>query len=74
MGRRPWPCSTCWSRRSRSSEVTRWCEECGGEVVEDASPGVYLHASPESPDGIDHDLDGDHVARPERQGDEAEGQ
>jgi hypothetical protein len=54
--------------------VTRWCEECGGEVVEDASPGVYLHASPESPDGIDHDLDGDHVARPERQGDEAEGQ
>lgn len=39
------------------------CEECGGVVVADTSPGTYRHEAQEGRDG--YDVDREHVARPE---------
>lgn len=44
------------------------CAECGQEVVPDDSPGVFHHADPSSPTGIDHDLDEDHVPLVDEEG------
>jgi len=44
--------------------MNAYCEECGGEIYLDDSPGVWLHADTEDQEG--RDLDAEHVARPER--------
>jgi hypothetical protein len=40
------------------------CAQCGARAFLTAT-GVAHHAGEESPTGIDHDADGDHVAYPE---------
>lgn len=41
---------------------TQTCWECGGDIFEDESPGVWLHADTEEMNG--HDIDAHHVAIP----------
>lgn len=37
------------------------CRECGAPMLIDES-GVSYHVSEDTPDGVDHDADADHVA------------
>lgn len=45
-----------------TSDAT-YCIECGNELVEDTSPGVWLHADTDDEHG--YDIDADHVGIPE---------
>jgi len=40
-----------------------YCKECGGEILPDSSPGVFIHADTDECDG--HDIDAEHVAIPD---------
>lgn len=44
---------------------THFCYECGSEVYEDESPGVWLHADTEEMNG--RDIDAHHVAIPDEE-------